>query len=597
MVSGTEIRSAFDLGAVKRWTEQLHRRERRCSHADFAAAAEYCARTLESAGFERVELLTHRADGMSSAFDCAMPPAWDLRGRSVLRIVGDGTVLADTDVVPFAAAPWSGPTPPGGIVAELTAAVPEEMPDVKGKWVLLTIRDGRNPSGDHLERLRRNGAVGVVATDFLSGGDYPTAVRWFNGTGRFGWYPVAGDERLPLFAVPAECGEMLLRKLAAGKVVLHGEMNTEIHEGVIHTVTAVIPGRSDREFALFSHIYEPFAGDNAIGFGACCGIGQAVRRVCGVPEKTLRVVFSMELYGLAAYLAEPERRERIAGALNMDALNHRRSREFKFVKSPVCAPWFGDWVLPSVLSGAVGGLTEAPGALSDDTFPGDPRCGGIPVNWFVNPSGAAHHCGCADFEPDWERAGREFPELARAVLRMLQFDADRCRTFPALAEDEFREGSRKIAGRDIPRAEKRWLLRALCDYLAGRLGSAERYCRTRLDKSGLVTAYRNAAAAAAGDAEFSETENAAAAVIPVRLKPTPFSMTDIPRDLRRSFRVPRLRYALFDGKRTLLEAIRVADWALGERTGDAGIAEETGRLRHLERHGYVALRSTPAAEV
>lgn len=596
MASGTEIKTAFDLAAVKRWTEQLHLRERRCSHADFAAAAEYCARTLESAGFERVELLTHRADGVSSAFDCAMPPAWDLCGRSTLRIAGDGAVLADTDAIPFAAAPWSGPTPPGGVTAELTAAAPEAMPDVRGKWVLLTIRDGHNPSGDFLERLRQNGAVGVVAADFLAGEDYPAAVRWFNGTGRFGWYPVAGDERLPLFSVSAECGGMLLRKLAAGKVMLHGEMNTRIGEGVIHTVTAVIPGRSDREFALFSHIYEPFAGDNAVGFGASCGIGQAVRRVCGVPEKTLRVVFSMELYGLAAFLADPDRRERIAGALNMDSLNHRKCRKFRFVRSPVCAPWFGDWVLPPVLNEGIGELTEAPGALNDDTFPGDPKCGGVPVNWFVNPSGTAHHCGCADFEPDWERAAREFPELARAVLRMLQFDADQCRTFPDLAGHEFREGSRKIAAREIPRAEKRWLLRALCDYLAGRLESAEKYCRTDLDKTGLAAACRDAAAAVTGDAGFSATEKAASAVIPVRLKPTPFSMTDIPRDLRRSFRVPRLRYALFDGKRTLLEAIRIADWALEERTGDAGIAEEIERLRYLERHGYVALHSTPAAE-
>ena len=599
MTSGRMIESALDLKAVKRWTERLHSFERRCSHSDFTAAAKYCAEALAEAGFENIELLEHRADGRTAAFDCAMPPAWDLRGRSLLRIAGEETILADTDATPFAAAPWSAPTPPGGITAELAAVRPGEMPDVRGKWVLLLIGDGRNPSGEYLNRLRENGAVGVAAADLMTGRDYPDAVKWFNGIGRFGWYPVAGDVGLPLFSISARNAMMLSRRLEAGETIsLHGAMNTETYEGGIYTVTAVIPGRSELEYALFSHIYEPFAGDNSVGFGVCCGIGQFVRRVCGTPEKTLRVVFSMELYGLAAYLSDPERSGRIAGALNMDALNHRKQRSLKFVRSPLCAPWFGDWVLPRVLERETGhdGFAEVSGTLGDDTFPGDPLCGGVPVNWCLNPSGTAHHCGCADFEPDWDWAEREVPGVAAAVLEMLQFDAVGCAAFPALAEREFSEESRKICAKNIPCDEKHRLLKALLDSLDGRLASAEKYCGVALDRTALIRAYRNADAGVGGENVFSPAEQAASAVVPIRLKATPFSMIDIPREVRKSLRVSRLLYALFDGERTLLEAIRLADWAQGQRTDDEAIRREAELLKYFERYGYIKLRPAAVAE-
>ena len=326
MITGKDIQTVFDLDLAQRCAEQLYSYEANCSHSGFAAAAEYCRRALHDAGFEQIELLEHDADGKTSAFDCTMPPAWDLTGRSFLTVTGENIILADTGNIPFAAAPWSPPTPQEGITAELVAISPGEVADVRGKWVLLTIYDGKNPQGEFLEQLRQNGAVGVVAADFLSGKDYPDSIRWFNGTGRFGWYPVDGDLRLPLFAISANQGTMLLKKLASGKVTLHGVMNSRIYSGKIYTVTAVIPGESEQEYALFSHIYEPFAADNAIGFGAICAIGKAVRELCGTPKRTLRVVFGMELYGFSAYLAVPERRERISGALNMDAINHKKQK-------------------------------------------------------------------------------------------------------------------------------------------------------------------------------------------------------------------------------------------------------------------------------
>lgn len=592
MIPGKNIKSVFDLDLARRCTEQLHLYEKSCSHSGFAAAAEYCCRALSDAGFEKIELLEHDADGKTSAFDCTMPPAWDLTGRSYLTVAGENIILADTDKIPFAAAPWSPPTPPEGITAELVALKPGEVSDVCGKWVLLTIYDGKNPQGEFLEQLRQNGAVGVVAVDFLSGKDYPDSIRWFNGTGRFGWYPTSGDLRLPLFAISAKQGTMLLKKLASGKVTLHGVMDSRIYSGKIYTVTAVIPGKSEQEYALFSHIYEPFAADNAIGFGAICAIGKAIRELYGTPERTLRVVFGMELYSFSAYLADSKRAERISGALNMDAINHKKQKLLTFVDSPLCAPWFGDWVIPEILQQMLVDttFTRQRGNLSDDTFAGDPLCGNVPVNWCKNPSGSAHHCGCEDFEADWQWAADEFPAFASAIAAMLQLSAEDTEKFPAFAIAEFQEQSRLICRSDKSPDEKLLLLKGVYNYLSGKLDSAAKYCRTIADTSTLEKLFRKSCAAVSGTSHLTETEALLAQIIPQRNEATPFSLARIPYNERQSFRLPRLLYSLFDGKNSLLEAFRLADWALNTSSSETEMRNEFQRLKYLEKYGYVTLK-------
>ena len=593
MTPGRTIQSVFDTGMVKDYTEKLHLYEKNCSHSGFAEAAEYCCRALHDAGFEQIEVLEHDADGKTTVFDCTMPPAWDLTGRSLLRIAGENTVLADTDQIPFAAAPWSPPTPPEGITGELIALSPGETADVRGKWVLLTIQDGKNPQGEYLEYLRVSGAVGVVAVDFLSGNDYPDSIRWFNGTGRFGWYPLAEDRRLPLFSVSANTGRMLLKRSETEKISLHGVMNSRIYSGKIYTVTAVIPGKSAQEYALFSHIYEPFAADNAIGFGAICAIGKAVKDVYGTPERTLRAVFSMELYGFAAFVSDSVRASRIAGALNMDAINHKKQRLLAFMDSPLCAPWFGDWVIPEILQKELPDTTfiRQPGNLADDTFTGDMLCGNIPVNWCKNPTGSAHHCGCEDFEPDWQWAEDELPAFAEAIAKMVQFSSEDAVKLPARAIEEFKEYSQQICQSDQTAAGKRLLLDGCFKYLTGKLNSAEKYCNITLNQTELDQLLREKIAEIPGESINSDTGDPLEQIIPVRLNATPFSLAAIPHPERKSFRVPRLLYSLFDGKTSLPEAFKLADWILNTQSSESDMQNELRRLEYLEKYDYVILKN------
>ena len=593
MKSGKNILSAVDVEAAKRWTEELYALEKGGSYANFPAVAEYCRKSLAEAGFENIEILEHSADGRQSCFDCTMPPAWDICGRSFLQIAGENMILADTGEISYAAAPWSGATPPEGVTGELIALAPgDDVADVKNKWVLLTIYDGSNPRGELLEKLRSNGAAGVAAVDFKGGQDYPDALRWFNGTGRFGWYPVAGEERLPLFALSGRTGKMLLEKLATGKVFLHGVMNTKIYSGKIYTITAVIPGKSAVEYALFSHIYEPFAADNSFGFGSICAIGRAIREQLGTPEKTLRVVFSMEFYGFAAYLADKSRASLIAGALNMDAINHRKQKLLKYFDSPLCNPFFADWVIPEILTGALEdtAFIRSGGILCDDTFPGDPLCGNIPVNWCMNPSGTAHHCGCEDFEADWLWAEKELPAFADAVANMLQYSFEQIVELPKIAEAEFLGKSRMICESNISGKEKHLLIETLFDYLLGRLRSAEKYCKIEVDKSNLEKLFRQTVEKIDMKNDLSEMEKKASQITVLRLKSTPFSFADIPLAERKIFRCPRLLYALFDGNRNLWESIRINDWICGKRSDDIAIQQEIENLEYFAKYNYVKLK-------
>ena len=279
----------------------------------------------------------------------------------------------------------------------------------------------------------------------------------------------------------------------------------------------------------------------------------------------------------------------------MDAVNHKKARSLIFTESPVCAPWFADWVLPEILSTIPDTkFTRQAGNLSDDTFSGDPLCGNVPVNWCKNPSGTAHHCGCVDFEPDWQWADESLPVFAEAVAAMLQFCADDARKFPALAETEFLEQSALIDQSAKSPAGKLLLLNRCWKYLNGRVVSAEKYCNITLDKSALEKLYINSCEAVSGKTVYPENEAALAEIIPVRTCATAFSLAKVPAGERQSFRLPRLLYSLFDGKTTLLDAFKIADWFLNTCTGAEDMQRELLRLKYLEKYNYIILKKTKA---
>src|SRR5947208_6052478 len=107
----------------------------------FEETAKNVAGIMRRAGLEDVEIGNAPADGVTQAGFWTEPLAWDVH-VGTLEIVepqvpAEQRVLGDYQKVPTSVCMWSGPTPAGGVVAEVVAPSGNiDAMDVKGKLVL-----------------------------------------------------------------------------------------------------------------------------------------------------------------------------------------------------------------------------------------------------------------------------------------------------------------------------------------------------------------------------------------------------------------------------------------------------------------------------
>ena len=575
----------------RRDTKEFNRLEGSVCHSDFDRSTAWLAEQLIEAGFSAVERIELAADGVTSACDAIMPEAWDLTAHSYLDVVSEWPEnerrLADTAETVLAAATWCGATPPGGSTGELVAYDPEHLENACGKWVLY---EGV-PVGSINQPLARAGALGIVVTDLRQGNCNPDATRWMNNQGTWGWYYLKGEPRLPIFVISSRRALALKASLdRSEKVVLHGVMNTRHYDGKVYTVTALLPGESKEEFGLFAHMYEPFLSDDASGVAACIEIGRMVKASGIRLRKSLRVLFSMEHYGFAEYLAQ--RPHQLKAAINLDTLATPMYRELGFPMhwrlSPLCMPFFGDLLLEELLREVMPDLRWSPGAgtLSDDTIGGDPMLG-VPTNWMYIEVGELHHTNDPIFsDVDWEMAGTVIKLVAAYTAFLLTAEADDFKSLlpnlTALAIKPLDNNS------DTPFARK-----VKCDFAAAELASLERWAPGTIDAQAAEDAV---APFRLPDAEITpktESEREAAELIVTRLEPgTPWSLARIPYPEKRRFdgyRMVPLQYALCNGQRTLLETVRMCEAVSFKRWGDRQLAALIATLRYLESYGYLRL--------
>ncbi len=606
-----QIRKSFSLAKVQEYTYDLLQYERSSSYPDFDLGTRYCMEALKAAGFQKVERIAHKADGVTTAWDCTMPQAWERTGRSTLRVVKgkvpeSARMLADTDWNPIHALIWSAPTPPGGVTCEIVdyETLDPAKPEVKGKWVLYSRVHGSTVDGEDYHRLAEAGAAGLALVDLSTAEEFPEEIFWTNGQGWCGWYHSKEDPRLPVFALTPRRGRRLAEELKEGRIWVHAEMNTRIYDGEIYTVTGVIPGESEEEYALVSHIYEPFAADDTIGFAVGCEFGRQLAARGVKPKKTLRVIFSMELYGLAAYLSVPKHRKNILAACNLDAFAVTSAPEVAFRLSPVFNPCFTDWLLLDTLQRGLPKQEWAIewGNLSDDTFTGSP-CFNIPMNWVHSPCGIYHHNTGAKLQPDWEKTAALIPPLFKAVEEVLVGEIP---DYSERAAREFQKRAKELLGDPrLTAFEKRLRVRMEYDRQNGRLDSAERFGAKPAKRAALKAAWKAAQTrlAALPEVDMSAAEyKALNLVVTEKLPGPPFSLSRVPyAERRRDRRIHQVLWALCDGRRSLLECIRIMDaekdWSENagaeqpSRTGKAGILKLIDSFRYAEKYGYCRLAS------
>ena len=89
----------------------------------------------------------------------------------------------------------------------------------------------------------------------------------------------------------------------------------------------------------------------------------------------------------------------------------------------------------------------------------------------------------------------------------------------------------------------------------------------------------------------SVAELEAARLVPTRGKlGFPFSLSAVPLEERRPVFISHNVWAFFDGKRTLLDCIRMSDAEKCAPSSEKVIARTVQELKRLEKYGYVSLR-------
>lgn len=575
-------------------TRRIYELERRICHDDFDASTAFIAEELRKAGFSDVERIEHPADGVTYVNDSIMPEAWNLDGRAYLKVVSpwneNERIIADTDEVPYAALTWSGATPDSGSVGELVEYDPEHLEKVAGKWVLFN----GLPTGRINQPLAKAGALGIVATDFEQGWHNPDSTRWMNGQGTWGWYYVKGEPRIPIFAITARRALALKNELKAGhKVVLEGLLKARISDGVIYTVTGVIPGESKEEYGLLAHMYEPFLSDDCSGVAASIEIGRMIKNSGLKLKKSLRVVFSFEHYGFAFYMAKCKHNMR--AAMNMDMLATTMYRDLGFPlqwrMSTISLPFFGDLLMPEIIRQCSPGmrLDCVPGNLSDDTIGGESSYN-VPTNWlFVeNEPSPLHHSSAPIFgDVDWVLAKEVGTLVATFAAFLMSADAGDYQALkPALCS--FAKEKASDYKDDTPYQRK-----VRCDFAAGQLASTNAWQEGVFSDEEIADLLKDIRLENAELAAVTENEKAAAALFVERIEPgTPWSLAKIPYAERDycGGRINKVYYTLLDGSRSLLEAVRMCDAIFRVHTSEESLGNVIRFMHYLARYGYVKIK-------
>ena len=604
------LQALYSPQRVQEHIETLKNLENPRGYAAFNNSTAWCEKVLQNAGFSQVSRIRHKADGKSASFDFIMPQAWDLLGRSTLEILSPiQEVIADSDISSIHISEYSAPTVPGGVTAELVdyACLDPERPDCRGKFVF---HRGYLPAQHPLyHRLASAGCSGIVFAAFETTTHEPASTSWTNGHGHIGWYHLKEDPVIPVFCVTPQKGIELLRLLAKGPVILQGNMNTKLYDGEIYTVTATLPGRSSEEFALLGHLYEPFRADDCQGFAAGVEIAILLKQLIdeGIlpqPERTLRLIFSMERYGFAAFFASHPKK--ILAAMSIDTLTCLAGQTLNtgvtITESPLSLPFLGDLLLNEAMKTFCPNIPWkfVPGNLSDDCWASE-KTVGIPTNWCYTPSHDGksnyHHCDAPIFDAvEPEKLADLILMLAAYTAVMICGNREHFKEMASILEKtaaswlEMKKNhiAGKAAAGQMSGTDARWHREAAELLYLGRMDSFNRFYPDTVIPE-LPVHWADSFLDTLPPRNLTSAEQEADSIC-YRITSTglPFSQVQVPENCRTSWPdIPELIWALLEPGRSVLDAIRLRDAVSSRPTADCKIPYYLAYFRFLAQYGYL----------
>jgi len=418
------------------YMRSIYSTDRWFNFAKFQETTDYLKLQMQKMGLQQVEIGTPPADGVTQFGFWTMPMAWDVK-EATLEIVepkvpANLRVLGDYRKVPTSLGEWSGPTPPGGITAEVVEV--KDWPakkiaqmDLRGKLALTD----ENPDGIKWA-LAKAHALGAINT----GTENPSlrdGRQWVNAWGDDGWAFIKGSTPLICFSITPRQGDFLRRLLARhGKVRVRAVVDTRYYNGVYPYTTGVIPGTGPEEVLALGHTAEQGAEDNATGVAALMEAMATLDRLIESgklprPRRTIRILAMPELYGSMPYIAN--HRERIkqtiaAWCLDTPAGKYdMQGTEYTFFMNPEVASSYTDAFVLKVADDYFSAIHrlwhEHPYLTGTDSYLGDPTIG-VPTIWAYSGSGVETHHNSED-TPDRvdSRSLRDISIVSAAYLYYL----------------------------------------------------------------------------------------------------------------------------------------------------------------------------------
>jgi hypothetical protein len=592
----------------------------------FEETARNVAAILRRAGLEDVEIGNAPADGVTQAGFWTEPLAWDVQAGT-LEIVepslpADQRVLADYRKAPASVCMWSGPTPAGGVVAEVIAPQGNpESADIKGKIIL-------GPRGSKAA-LWKAGAIGMIS-EATENRDLADERGWVNSFGDNGWSFTKGSSPMPCFSITPRGSQLLRSLLQKGPVKVRANVESRYYAGVYPYVTGVIRGTDGpggEEVLSLGHLFEQGAHDNATGAASIIGAAGAVSRLIregklARPRRSIRVLGMGECYGTLYYLQQhPDRVKRTIAAMCIDSpagLQNLAGTEHTWILNPHSAKSFVDAFalrLAAEYYPTVGRpwLSQEHRSSTDNNL-GDPSIG-IPT---VMPHGGygvhAHHNSGdtpASVDPKSLRdlmvmngaysyfiaaAGpAEKRWLAEVALtrgyEQVAWSTERIVDQIAVADTSQRLGSLLYQGRervDYSLDRESQAVRSAWDLSDG---LADLAVFAKQQKARVERAVRDRAAAlqlGAVEPQVPVRNPEAEKIVVRRKRIGTITLDDLPREQRENWPaaafwgVPVSALYWCDGRRNLAEVIRLTELEMGPQTFDF-----VGYFKFLEKRRYV----------
>lgn len=301
----------------------------------YREAANYCLKQLQRAGLQS-ELVTYPADPDTYFGNYRSFREWRCREGVLHLVEPHHHRLARYTEMELSIIQRSTATPPEGIITELvlvenaTEHTGYQDIDVKGKIVLAR--------GDQMRitelAIETYGAVGIVLDNMSAQPPLRTREDLYDATQytSFWWH----DEEVTGFgfALSPRMGDQLRALCRKGPVKVHARVDAELIQGVMENVEAFIPGETDEEVLLISHLCHPKPGgnDNASGPATLLETARTLNRLItdGMipkPRRGIRFLMMPEFTGTHAYIhMHPDRLPKTVAALNLDMVGADQSK-------------------------------------------------------------------------------------------------------------------------------------------------------------------------------------------------------------------------------------------------------------------------------